>query len=451
MIQLAYLVRVIPSESFGQFAILNLILEVFAAFSLGGISNFLIYKGSNDRRTVNTLFFCALFIGIVFTTLLFLLSPHIANLFNILEITYELKISTSILLITALASQIQAIALKDFRHKELAIIEISSRAFSFIFAIYYAELGLLCLVGSVILYNLLRLIFSFIQFRALLKFSFHFDGSVAKEALNYGVFDFGAQSINILRKHVDVAILALTLSTSDLGIYHVLRQLAAKPAQAIQPIISKVCLPAFAKFKESIDTLHKLFKDFYAIQAFILSFIYTPLIINSDTVITLLFGSAYSEYSFVFSFLSLFWFIRITNSSLIGPLVQSLGITKRNFLWNLYMLLPNSAVIFISSKFSILSLVIALSVYQALLFPLINLYFIRYATNVTFAQSVKILTFSFLIFALPLLTFEYFTKEYVPNSFFAREICIAIISFITLSIAYKASDVRKRLNRLKEI
>ena len=158
MIQLAYLVRVIPSESFGQFAILNLILEVFAAFSLGGISNFLIYKGSNDRRTVNTLFFCALFIGIVFTTLLFLLSPHIANLFNILEITYELKISTSILLITALASQIQAIALKDFRHKELAIIEISSRAFSFIFAIYYAELGLLCLVGSVILYNLLKYI-----------------------------------------------------------------------------------------------------------------------------------------------------------------------------------------------------------------------------------------------------------------------------------------------------
>lgn len=98
-----------------------------------------------------------------------------------------------------------------------------------------------------------------------------------------------------------------------------------------------------------------------------------------------------------------------------------------------------------------LSLVIALSVYQALLCPLINLYFIKYATNVTFAQSVKILTFYFLIFAIPLLTFEYFTKEYVANSFFARELFIATISFITLSIAFKASDVRKRLNRLKEI
>ncbi|WP_272966356.1 oligosaccharide flippase family protein [Alteromonas australica] len=451
MIQLAYLVRIISTESFGQFAVLNLVLEVFAAFSLGGISNFLIYKGLNDKRTVNTLFFCALLIGFLFTVILFLLSPYIANAFNIPEITYELRISTSILLITAIASQVQAIALKDFRHKELAIIEILSRVLSFFFAIYYAELGLLCLVGSIILYNFLRLTLSFIQFRDLLIFSFDFDVNVAKEALNYGIYDFGAQSLNILRKHIDVAILAFTLSTSDLGVYHVLRQLAAKPAQAIQPIISKVCLPAFAKFKNLKEKLHYLYIDFYTIQSLVLSFIYVPLIFTSGAIINLFYGTTYLEYSAAFSFLSLFWFIRVSNSSLIGPLVQSLGITKKNFIWNVYMLIPNCLVIFLSSKYGILSLAIMLSIYQALLIPLINIYFIRSSTNTSLTQTVKISILSFLIFAIPLIALEKFLLKHIPNSFFYREIFIAAISLTTLFIVCKTTYVRKRFDRLKEL
>lgn len=44
MAQLAILVRILAPAVFGQFAVVNMVIEVFVAFALGGISNFLVYK-----------------------------------------------------------------------------------------------------------------------------------------------------------------------------------------------------------------------------------------------------------------------------------------------------------------------------------------------------------------------------------------------------------------------
>ena len=44
MVQLAFLVRILAPSVFGQFAVVNMVIEVFVAFALGGISNFLIFR-----------------------------------------------------------------------------------------------------------------------------------------------------------------------------------------------------------------------------------------------------------------------------------------------------------------------------------------------------------------------------------------------------------------------
>ena len=59
MVQLAILVRILAPEVFGQFAVVNMVIEVFVAFALGGISNFLIYKRDADQATSNAVYYLA--------------------------------------------------------------------------------------------------------------------------------------------------------------------------------------------------------------------------------------------------------------------------------------------------------------------------------------------------------------------------------------------------------
>ena len=152
MLQLAILVRVLSPSIFGQFAVVNLILEIFVAFALGGISNFLIYKKNADQETSNAIYYLALIIGVVCSALLFFLAPILANLLGYDAIVQELKLATLLLVVSSLSSQYQALGMKNFKHQQVAQIDIVAKIGSFAFAISFTHLELLCLVGAVVIY-----------------------------------------------------------------------------------------------------------------------------------------------------------------------------------------------------------------------------------------------------------------------------------------------------------
>ena len=339
MVQLAILVRILAPEVFGQFAVVNMVIEVFVAFALGGISNFLIYKRDADQATSNAVYYLALGIGVAFSLLLFVFTPFIASALGYESIIQELRLATLLLVVSSLSSQYQAVGMKHFKHQHIAQIDIVAKLVSFGFAISFPELELLCLVGAVVIYQVLKLIGFMVFLGSYVNLSLAINSSIYREAFNYGIFDFGSQALNIIRKQLDVMILAITLPSSEMGIYHVIRQLASRPAQALQPIIGKVALPAFAEVKNDKDRFARVYKDFYFVQLFVLAFIYVPVIIASELVTTLFFGESYAQYSLVLSLLAGFWFIRVAASNLVGPLVQSTGLTKRNFMWNVYVCL----------------------------------------------------------------------------------------------------------------
>ena len=112
MVQLAILVRILAPEVFGQFAVVNMVIEVFVAFALGGISNFLIYKRDADQATSNAVYYLALAIGAVFSLVLFFLAPVIASALGYEAIIQELRLATLLLVVSSLSSQYQAVGMK---------------------------------------------------------------------------------------------------------------------------------------------------------------------------------------------------------------------------------------------------------------------------------------------------------------------------------------------------
>lgn len=450
MAQLAILVRILAPAVFGQFAVVNMVIEVFVAFALGGISNFLVYKKNADQPTSNAIYFLALGIGATFSLVLFLLTPFLATALGYESIVQELRLATVLLVISSIASQYQAVGMKNFHHQRVAQVDIFAKVLSFVFAISFSHLELLCLVGATIVYQLARLVGFMMVLGREVNLTTKVNTAIYREAFNYGIFDFGSQALNILRRQLDVIILAVTLPSNELGVYHVIKQLASRPAQALQPIIGKVALPAFAEVKENETRLARVYKDFFILQLFVLAIIYIPVIIASDLVTALFFGSDFVQHSWVLSILSIFWFIRVASSNLVGPLVQATGFTKRNFLWNVILLLPNTLVIYASSQYGVVALVSAMAVFQLILFPIVNYYFILFITNVSFSFSVKNMLVVVASLAVPLGMLKYFVLPFIPEVFLVKEIIVAMLTFAVaamLLVFYK--ELKNSLIRVK--
>ncbi len=450
MAQLAILVRILAPAVFGQFAVVNMVIEVFVAFALGGISNFLVYKKNADQPTSNAIYFLALGIGAIFSLVLFLLTPFLATALGYESIVQELRLATVLLVISSIASQYQAVGMKNFHHQRVAKVDIFAKILSFIFAISFSHLELLCLVGATIVYQLVRLAGFMMVLGKEVNLTTKVNTAIYREAFNYGIFDFGSQALNILRRQLDVIILAVTLPSNELGVYHVIKQLASRPAQALQPIIGKVALPAFAEVKENETRFARVYKDFFILQLFVLAIIYIPVIIASDLVTALFFGSDFVQHSWVLSILSIFWFIRVASSNLVGPLVQATGFTKRNFLWNVILLLPNTLVIYASSQYGVVALVSAMAVFQLILFPIVNYYFILFITNVSFSFSVKNMLLVVASLAVPLGILKYFVLPFIPEVFLVKEIIVAMLTFAVaamLLVFYK--ELKNSLIRVK--
>ncbi len=450
MIQLAVLARILAPSVFGQFAVINMVMEIFVAFALGGISNFLIFRQDADQSTNNAIYYLALGIGSVFSVVFYLVTPILATALGYEEIIQELKVATLMLVISSLASQYQAVGMKCFKHKRVAQIDIIAKTASFIFAISNTHLGLLCLVGSVVIYQLVRLIGFMAALSKDMNLSLHVNKSIYREAFNYGIFDFGSQALNILGRQLDVIILSITLSNSQLGIYHVLKQLASRPAQALQPVINKVALPAFGEIKEVLQRFSRTYKDFYILQLFVLAFIYVPLIIFPELVVNLFFGEEYSSQYLVFAVLSCFWFVRVFSSNLVGPLVQATGQTRKHFIWNIAILIPNACVIYLSSSFGVLPLVVSMLTFQTILFPLVNYYFAGPIANVTFKYSVGAMLTVISFIAVPLLITKFFIARAVPDVFLLKESLVALSTVsasLLLFIQYK--EIKSSIQRVK--
>ncbi|ALO35969.1 hypothetical protein CMT41_15485 [Colwellia sp. MT41] len=452
LLQLSILTRYISADVFGQIAIINLFIEIFTVFALGGVSNFVIYKKELTQPQHNSIFLLALASGFLTFIIFFLLAPVLAFLWGIDAITVPLQIIAVILPISAMAAQYQAVALKRFLHATVAKVEIVARFSAFIIALLTIELGLYCLVSAMVSYQLFRLLGFIFVFSREVNFSLKFETNIIKEAVSFGTYDIGGQALNIVRRQLDVLILSLTLPLNELGIYHIIKQLASRPAQALQPIVNKIAFPAFSQEQKNIKILSSLFVDIYTIQWFALALFYAPMVVASELVAAILFGSNIAEYHWVLSALALFWCVRVGFGNLTGPLTQAVGKTKFGYYWNLCLLPLSAIIMFLSAQFGLLELAITLFAFKLCLLPAIKILVLDRIIKISFMQLIK----PVVIFLLPLMLIQSVVL-YAGNMFYPLQYHIHLItltiSLCSMGLFYitKNKQLKNSLIRLKEL
>lgn len=450
ILQLAILSRTFDIAIFGQFAILNLFVEIFTAVALGGIANYLMYKRVLNQVEKNTIFTLSISVGVMAFILVNLLAYPILNLMNYPDLFSPLMVISVLLIMHATGAQYQSLGLLAFKHPGIAKIEIISRTMSFAIAMFTIDFGLYCLIFSALSYQLFRLIGIMSLISKIANVGLNFDKQTVKAALSYGMYDLGGQWLNITRRQIDTIILSTLLPLQELGVYHLIKQLASRPAQAIQPIINKIALPILSHAKQYSERMQSAYYDLFCVQACILALFYAPLIGASELITVVVYGEKLQEYASILALLSLFWYIRVSPSNLMGPLVQVSGKTHLSFYWNLLILPISALVMYLSSMYGILSLTIALVVFQLCCIPLAFFLVIRKVLLVELNKTLTFIAAPLTLLFVPLFIVEQVLNQYMSLNILTKIVLYAVVfSAAALASFMLYSVFRQSLSRIK--
>jgi O-antigen/teichoic acid export membrane protein len=79
------------------------------------------------------------------------------------------------------------------------------------------------------------------------KTSFIFSHTEIRNFYSFGFYQLGERTLNYFASQFDTIIIGKILCADKLGIYTVAKNLIMKPAQIINPIVTKVAFPTMAK------------------------------------------------------------------------------------------------------------------------------------------------------------------------------------------------------------
>ena len=390
ILKISVLARFLSKDDFGVFAILTFFLGFFNLFSDMGLTTAILHKQNIKKNEYASLYWFNILFCIFLYLLLFLITPMISNFYNAPTLDFLIKLLGLSIIINSIGLQFRTIETKNMSFKYISIFDIIASVASLLFAIWLAikGYGVLSLVYSIILQytisNILLLLLGIKKFGIL----FHFKFKELKPFLSIGLFQVGGQLANFFNRNLDILIIGKFFTQEILGGYSLAKELVFKPAQVINPILTKVAAPTLAKFQINQELLKENYLKLINIVSSINSIIYFVLIVFAPIIVDVLYGGGYTNIVILVRVLCVYMFFRAISNP-IGSLVVATGRTDVEFIWNIGLLIFIPIVVYIGSMFGVVQVTIALTAAMILLFLPSWYFLVRKMSGATLREYVN--------------------------------------------------------------
>ena len=390
VIKISVLARFLSKDDFGVFALVAFFLGFFNLFSDMGLTTAILHKQKIKKNEYASLYWFNIAFCVVLYLLLLLITPIISDFYHEPKLDFLIKVLGLSIIINSIGLQFRTIETKNMSFKYISIFDIIASVASLLFAIWLAMngYGVLSLVYSIILQytisNILLLLLGIKKFGIL----FHFKFKELKPFLSIGLFQVGGQLANFFNRNLDILIIGKFFTQEILGGYSLAKELVFKPAQVINPILTKVAAPVLAKFQNSLELLKENYLKLINIVSSINSIIYFVLIVFAPIIVDVLYGGGYTNIVILVRVLCVYMFFRAISNP-IGSLVVATGRTDVEFIWNIGLLIFIPIVVYIGSMFGVVQVTIALTAAMILLFLPSWYFLVRKMSGATLREYVN--------------------------------------------------------------
>lgn len=389
LLKISVLARFLDKEEFGLLAIILFVLGFFNVFMDMGLSSAILHKTNITKKEFSSLFWFNIVISFGLYILLFLITPFFVDFYDENRLSYLLPLLGLSIIISSLGRNYRTFYQKKFKFKVIAIVESIAGVLSLLLAITLAiyGYGILSIVLSTLFqYLFINLYFLFIALRSKV-IGCYYSFNSTKPFLKIGLFQTGAQIMNYFNRDLDIMIVGKLFGPELLGGYSLAKQLVFRPAQIINPILTKVATPLLVNFQNDRNLLKKNYLKLLNIVSTINIPIYFLIFVFSTPLVVILYGKDFENISNLVRIMSLFMIIRAIGNP-IGSLVIATGRTDLEFYWNFLLTIIVPVSVLIGSKFGILGVVWSILIIRVILF-VPSWYFLIWKTiNITFRDFI---------------------------------------------------------------
>jgi lipopolysaccharide exporter len=310
------LARLLLPQEFGVISIAYVFWSFFTLFTQDTAGKFIVYKGTEDRRYLDTTYAISLLTGIIVAIALIICSPLIAKFFNEPHLTWLLFPYALNLVLSSAYYVYVGIMTSQMQYREMANIALIASIARLITTAGAAACGLSYwsfAIGDTCNW-LVGYLMSMYQSGHRLRFKIF--PEVRSEVVSYSLGVAGSNLGYYTNANIDNFVVGKLLGSTSLGIYNLAYQLTMAIATILSRVNLQLGMTVFAKLKDDREQEKTLFEvveqtAFLTIPIYALFF----LIIDKQ-VIRLIFGEPWVPLCTVIPGLLVFAYFRVINSSL---------------------------------------------------------------------------------------------------------------------------------------
>jgi lipopolysaccharide exporter len=254
------LARLLTPEEFGVIAIAYIFWALVNLFTQGTVGSFLMYKGVDDPRYLNTTFSLAIVTGGALSALLVAISPLVAGFFGVPDLVGLLAIFAGSLLLSFVQSVGAGMLNRQMRQKELAQVTSIASLVRVAVTVGCALAGLS--YWSFALGDLAYWILAcaLTQTQAGYRFKWGIDPEVRSEVLRYCLGATGFSFTFFINANADNFVIGKLMSQTQLGFYNFAYQITTALTMILRQAIEQVGTTRFAQLPDSESQRRSVFR-----------------------------------------------------------------------------------------------------------------------------------------------------------------------------------------------
>lgn len=296
LVVLYFLVRLLETADFGLLGMAMIVISFADIFSDIGVGPALIQREKLSNVDISTGLWFSIVFGVLITTVIWFLSPFIADFFKEDNLTVVLRWISLVLFIKSIAIVAQSLLYRDLKYKLITISELISYVFGYGLVgilLAYNDFGVWSLVAAVIAQALLATLM--LNFFAKPRYRVDFSRTSLKLLLLYGGGYSLSKIFSFLGSRGDNIIVGRYLGASLLGIYERSYHLNKFFASLVGDIMDKVLFSPFSRKQNDKKLLASIFLELTELVAIVLIPFSLFISLNANHIVLFLLGEDWIE------------------------------------------------------------------------------------------------------------------------------------------------------------
>ncbi len=337
LVQMTVLARIIDNHQFGLLTVSLVIIALADTLSDFGIANSIIQRKEISHLELTTLYWLNVGLGIFVFVLVFLLSDVIAGVLHNPDLAPLMRTLSFAFVVIPHGQQFRALMQKELEFNKIGMIETSAVLAGFTFTVVSAHfwpLAMTAILGYLVNSAVRTLLFGFFG-RKIYRPGLHFSLASVSSNLRFGAWLTADSIIFYVNTNLSTLVLARILGASVAGGYNLAYNVAVVPPMKLNPIITRVLFPAFAKIQDDTEKLRVNFYKLLSVVGIINFPVLLGLMVVASNFVPLVFGEKWNSIIPILQLLCVVGLLRSVGNP-IGSLLMAKARVDISFKFNVF-------------------------------------------------------------------------------------------------------------------